>query len=43
MNPSAFVKDSKNPYRSGVLVGNHVEDRFGQELLANKVKPGSLD
>ena len=27
-----FVKDSQNPYRTGVLVGNHTEDRFGQEL-----------
>ena len=30
---SAFVKDSQNPFRTGVLVGNHVEDRFGQELI----------
>lgn len=36
MNPHAFVKDSQNPFRTGVLVGNHVEDRFGQELATNK-------
>ena len=27
------VKDSQNPYRTGVLVGNHVEDRFGHDLV----------
>ena len=27
------VKDSQNPYRTGVLVGNHVEDRYGQDLI----------
>jgi hypothetical protein len=32
MNHGAVVKDSQNPYRTGVLVGNHVEDRFGQDL-----------
>jgi hypothetical protein len=31
------VKDSQNPYRTGVLVGNHVEDRFGQDLAAREV------
>lgn len=29
MNSHAYVKDSQNPYRTGVLIGNHVEDRFG--------------
>ena len=32
MNPSTYVKDSQNPYRTGVLVGNHVEDRYGLHL-----------
>jgi len=27
-------RDSQNPYRTGVLNGNHVEDRFGSELTA---------
>ena len=34
MNPQAFDKDSQNPYRTGVLIGNHTEDRFGQELAS---------
>lgn len=29
MHQGAVVKDSQNPFRTGVLVGNHVEDRFG--------------
>ena len=33
------AKDPKNQYRTGVLMWNHVEDRFGQELAA---KPVSL-
>ena len=36
MNPATFEKDSQNPYKTGVLVGNHVEDRFGTELAASK-------
>lgn len=28
------VRDPQNPYRTGVLISNHVEDRFGQELAA---------
>ena len=31
------VKDPQNPYRTGVLVGNYVEDKFGQELAAKEV------
>jgi hypothetical protein len=31
------VKDSQNPYRTGVLVGNHVEDRFGADLVQKDV------
>jgi hypothetical protein len=34
---TGFSKDSKNPYRTGVLVGNHTEDRFGQEISAKPV------
>lgn len=26
------TRDSQNAYRTGVLVGNYTEDRFGQEL-----------
>jgi hypothetical protein len=33
----AYVKDSQNPYRTGVLVGNHIEDRFGQEIAQKPV------
>ncbi|CDW84628.1 UNKNOWN [Stylonychia lemnae] len=32
MSAQAFSKDSQNPYKTGVLVGNHIEDRFGREL-----------
>jgi hypothetical protein len=28
------VRDSQNPYRTGVLVGNYTEDKFGLELAA---------
>jgi hypothetical protein len=28
---------SENPYRFGVLVSNHVEDRFGKDLLCKIV------
>ena len=38
MQGHAYVKDSQNPYRTGVLVGNHVEDRFGQELVQKPVR-----
>ena len=30
-------KDPQNPYRTGVLCGNYVEDRFGAELAAKEV------
>ena len=30
-------RDSQNPYRTGVLVGNYVEDNFGQELSVAEV------
>merc|ERR1712096_172263 len=29
------VRDSQNPYKSGVLIGNHTEDKFGQDLASN--------
>ena len=32
------MKDAQNPYRTGVLIDNHVEDRFGQELAQNYVR-----
>ena len=28
------TRDPHNPYRTGVLVGNYVEDKFGAELAA---------
>jgi len=28
------TRDPHNPYRTGVLVGNYVEDKFGSELAA---------
>ena len=33
------VRDPQNPYRTGVLISNHVEDRFGQDL-AQEVRQG---
>ena len=32
------TRDPHNPYRTGVLVGNYVEDKFGCELAA-ETKP----
>lgn len=32
METTTFQKDSQNPYRSGVLIGNHTEDRYGSDL-----------
>jgi len=34
------VRDPQNPYRTGVLISNHVEDRFGQDL-AREVRQGT--
>ena len=28
------IKDAQNPYRTGVLVGNYTEDRFGRDSAA---------
>ena len=30
------TRDPHNPYRTGVLVGNYVEDKFGSELAAKE-------
>ena len=30
-------KDPQNPYRTGVLCGNYVEDKFGVEIATNAV------
>ena len=30
-------RDSQNPYRTGVLVGNYVEDKFGHEIAVKDV------
>lgn len=31
------VKDAQNPYRTGVLIGNYTEDKFGLMLAAMPV------
>ena len=31
------ARDPQNPYKTGVLVGNYVEDKFGFELSAQQV------
>ena len=32
-NAEKYIKSkSENPYRYGVLIANHVEDRFGSEI-----------
>ena len=34
-----FVKkDPQNPYRTGVLIGNYCEDKFGLELARKEVR-----
>jgi hypothetical protein len=34
-------RDSQNPYRTGVLNGNFVEDKFGQEI-SKKPQQGTI-
>ena len=31
------TKDPQNPFRTGVLIGNYVEDKFGHELSEKEV------
>ena len=31
------ARDPQNPYRTGCLVGNYVEDKFGAELSVQEV------
>ena len=31
------ARDPQNPYRTGCLVGNYVEDKFGAELAVQEV------
>jgi hypothetical protein len=31
------IRDAQNPYRTGVLVGNYTEDKFGCDLAADPV------
>ena len=31
------TRDPHNPYRTGVLVGNYVEDKFGAEFAVREV------
>ena len=35
-------RDSQNPYRTGVLVSNYVEDKFGMELCQQEVSTHSF-
>jgi hypothetical protein len=32
------VRDAQNPYRTGVLIGNYTEDRFGRMLAEQPVR-----
>ena len=32
------VRDAQNPYRTGVLIGNCWEDKFGMEMANTKVR-----
>lgn len=36
------VKDAQNPYRTGVLIGNYTEDKFGIELSKQPVRQFNL-
>ena len=36
-------RDPQNPYRTGVLIGNYVEDKFGVELRNKDVSYNSFE
>ena len=36
-NQNPRVRDAQNPYRTGVLIGNCWEDKFGMELATKTV------
>ena len=36
------VRDAQNPYRTGVLIGNCWEDKFGMELATQTVSNSAL-
>lgn len=38
MSTGTYTKDSQNQYRTGVLQGNHVEDRFGMQIATQPVR-----
>ena len=40
-NQNPRVRDAQNPYRTGVLIGNYTEDRFGR-MLAEEPKQGRI-
>jgi hypothetical protein len=37
------VRDAQNPYRTGVLVGNYTEDKFGTDHAANPVSESTTN
>ena len=37
-NQNPRVRDAQNPYRTGVLIGNCWEDKFGMEMANTKVR-----
>ena len=43
MAAKTYMKDSRNPYSTGVLVGNYVEDKFGAEIAEKEVSKKQLD
>lgn len=36
------VRDAQNPYRTGVLIGNYTEDKFGLTLAQQPVSDAQL-
>ena len=36
-NKNPRVRDAQNPYRTGVLIGNYTEDRYGRDLAQQPV------
>jgi hypothetical protein len=40
-NQNPRVRDAQNPYRTGVLIGNYTEDRFGREAALQPVSSAS--
>ena len=42
MAAKTYMKDSRNPYSTGVLVGNYVEDKFGAAKTKKILKGAEL-